>query len=891
MIRLWDADTGELRTTLSGHQGTVRALDFSPDGSQLASGGSDGRAILWDHISARQIASVDLAHRICTVSAVAFAPDGDSLVVGGGAILGSGIVDYFPFPVAVWRLNGQRELSSVGYHTLPLRDVAFSPSGESFASMDSQGFVKIWNSSDEKLRHQFQTGCGGAAGRDGGHALAISPDGATAAIVGRGFELWNVEQETLIRRYLGHEGYAGVVRFDATGRALVSGGDDGTVRVWDTLSDQNLSTRQLGHAIRSIGMSPDGRHMVALGGPDKTLQPQRAVRLPEPTSLPRHTRAPAACIAVSPDQSIVAVADRSGRLELWDLDSRRLLGERSLDTVAASIAISPDGTKLAVACLDDTVWVGSVAAGPFTKCHQHPSRLISVAFLNESQRLVVAGRKGIVIWDIDNGEKDNIDLESNLTCAVVSPNGKHLVANLEVGAIQILELQNPHSGWTWFPQAHHSWVHALAFSPDGSRLASDGRAGRINLWDFDTGTLERTIVTHHGAALCLAFSQDGETLACGSESTAGISIWDVQSGQQRAELFGSQGEVKALAFVQDGTILVSCANDGAVRFWDADVPKPLQMLLGHGGDVTSVAFSPDGRTLASAGRDQTIRLWDVQTRRQTESPLPQQPSRYQVVAFSPDGNWLATTNGSTVRLLDRKSREEALLRVDPAEVKSLVFSPDSKTFVAGFRGQGHVWNVASRRVVRTLKGPPHQMFDPAFSPDGQQLASAGWARAQSTLRLWDTETWDFEGFNTFDTSIQDLAYAPSGPLLALTCADYSIRIWDLAKRREIESLKGHEGVVVCVAFSPDGQVLASASHDRTVRLWDVESLQPLETLFGHTHWVTWVAFSPDGKLLASASSDRTIKLWPIDSKRWRVEKRESKRRQSSERVDDANPSR
>jgi WD40 repeat protein/serine/threonine protein kinase len=401
-------------------------------------------------------------------------------------------------------------------------------------------------------------------------------------------------------------------------------------------------------------------------------------------------------------------------------------------------------------------------------------------------------------------------------------------------------------------------VGSVAFSPDGKRLASADFDRTIKVWDTASGQELPMLKGHTDVVLSVAFSPDGKRLASASADGT-IKVWDTASGQELRKLEGHTGRVKCVAFGPDGRLASASGDDGTIRVWDVTSGKELPMLRRHTGAVHSVAFSADGRRLASAGWDQPIKVWDTASGKE---PLQLKGHTGVVwsVAFSADGTLASASGDQTIRVWDMASGQEVrTLKGHTGSVESVAFSPDgSRLASASLDGTIKVWGTFSGQEWRTLKGHTTRVRGVAFSPDGRRLASAS---LDGMIKVWDTasgqEPLKLKGHAR---SVESVAFSPNGRLLASASWDQTIKVWDMASGQELRELKGHTGRVWSVAFSPDGSQLASASDDR-IKVWDAASGNVLHTLMG----VMSVAFSPDGRRLASASADGTIKVWDAAS--------------------------
>jgi WD40 repeat protein len=404
---------------------------------------------------------------------------------------------------------------------------------------------------------------------------------------------------------------------------------------------------------------------------------------------------------------------------------------------------------------------------------------------------------------------------------------------------------------------HSGQVLTVAFSSDGSLLASGSDDKTIKLWNVASGRELRTLAGHSNAVESVAFSPDGKLLASGSDDKT-IKLWDVASGRELRTLAGHGDFVKSIAFSPDGKRLASGSGDKTIKLWDVDTGRELQTFNGHTAAVFSVAFSPDGAMLASGGDDKTIKLWDVANGRELRT-LDGHSNAVMSVAFSPDGKSLASGSGDlSIKLWDVTSGRELRTLPDNSFVYSVRFSPDGKFLASGDRdGALKLWDVAGGSGPRIMSGESSSVYAVAFSPDGKMIVSG---TSEWIIQLWDAATTqELRIFRGHSQVVTTVAFSHERGTLAAGNWGKDINLWDAKGLRE---LRGHRWRVSDAAFSPDGKLLASASWDRTVRLWDAAGGRELRSLIGQ-YPVESVAFSPDGKRLVSGSSFDTITLWDV----------------------------
>ncbi|HEV3024681.1 MAG TPA: protein kinase, partial [Pirellulales bacterium] len=203
---------------------------------------------------------------------------------------------------------------------------------------------------------------------------------------------------------------------------------------------------------------------------------------------------------------------------------------------------------------------------------------------------------------------------------------------------------NPRGGTAPQLEGHAGQVRTLAWSPDGSRLASAGYDGLIKVWELQTGTAV-SLAGHTAPAYTVDWKSDGSRLvSCGQDGT--IRTWDAVQGELLRTVIAHSGrEVNFVAFSPDDSRIASAGDDGTVKLWDAETCRPVGTLTGHRAhEVTSVAWSRDGSRLASCGYDGLVKVWDAATL--SESYEFVRSGEYLwAVAFSPDSRRLAAAGG------------------------------------------------------------------------------------------------------------------------------------------------------------------------------------------------------------------------------------------------------
>lgn len=445
-------------------------------------------------------------------------------------------------------------------------------------------------------------------------SLAFSPDGKHLVCGTFDTAILIIELPELkaVKKLTNHTARVGCLAFDRPGKRLASGSYDSHIRVWSFPDGQEIAdlAGHRGH-IGDLAFSPDGQQL-ASGGGDHTIRLWTLARPAAPLFLHGHLGAVSA-IFFSPDGKELYTRSDDGTVKLWHLPSAQSTNILRHSHWLSRLAFSPKAPILAVEDYHTqaTVLWNLTSRQRITNLAQHSAEFGSgaVAFSPDGDLLATAGQDGIAqVWNLSTG-KMIFEFPKERGAAYLAFHPFQPILAVVYDDIRFWDLRT--GGQTNLVEKPPSQrARAIAFSPDGERIAIGDRDGGVSIWSLATRRKLHAFQAHSAGSgiYAICFSHDGALLASGATDNL-IALYDLRRRPLISQLAGHTGLVGALAFSPDGKSLVSTSWDGTAKFWYIANHQLALTLVQEGGPLTSVSFSPDGNLLATCGSDGTVRLW------------------------------------------------------------------------------------------------------------------------------------------------------------------------------------------------------------------------------------------------------------------------------------------
>lgn len=523
---------------------------------------------------------------------------------------------------------------------------------------------------------------GKAAGKEGGQFdPSSSMDDAEGAFV-------QVSDKAL----KAHRGSVYALAISPDGKTIISASGDKTIKLWSSLEGKLRATLE-GHnsEVKALAISPDGTTLASRDA-NRTIK-LWSIALTENRLLA--TAQGIKSLAISPDGKILASAAGEENIQLWSLPERKplalLVGHSKS---VGMVAIAPNGKILASSAEDRSIKLWSLPEGKLLATLQIDAESVQqLAFASDSKALLSRSTNSVAkLWSLPEGKL--LATQSGISASSISPDGK----NLALASVDIRFSPLP-KGKTLTLKGHRAEVNSLAFTPDGSLLASGSEDYTIRLWSLANG---KQLSTVQGNKI-LGITANGKMLLSVSLDN-NVNVWSLPDAKLLTTVKRNISWDLLLGISPDGKILAVASKDGTTALWSLPEGKLLTTLRGSTEAVEAIVISPDGHTLACGFKDGTIKLWSL-----------------------PEGKFIAT------------------LASYPEFVEKLAITPNGKTLatISDERNAIKLWSLPEGKLLSTLEGHQGYIKALAVSPDGRILLSGD---SDGVIIIWDLEKHSFLSF-------------------------------------------------------------------------------------------------------------------------------------------------
>ncbi len=564
---------------------------------------------------------------------------------------------------------------------------------------------------------------------EGKRIISASNDGTV--------RVWDAETgENLLK--LSGQGAISTAIFSQNGQYIYSGGDDYLIWIWDSQTGAELDILE-GHQdrITALALTPDGKKMISISSDGSLIvwKIESNINISKILILSIDSSELLA-LAVHPKKPLVVVGASDNTLRLWNIETQKLLAKwPGHERTIRSLAFDSEGKILASVGNDSLVKLWDIDTQQnLINFTGHSSNVSSISYLPAQTNIPVKAAPGqygqwisggqdnkVRIWQ-SSGTLDRIleQVRWQVSSLSLRPNGQQLVVGAEDGSISIWDIKNFQENYILAgPKAP---ITQILMSEDKSLAVTSSEDSCIYIWEPQYGRILRKLEGHKAPVQSIAISSDNKRLVSGSEDGQML-IWNCANGNLVSQIAAHHGRIMALAFLSENKLLSVGYFDKIIKIWNLNVNVCLAKMDGHERWIQAISLTQDRKILATASRDNTVRLWNLET----------------MIGYK-------------------------VLRGHDNSVTCLAFSPDQKQLVSGcYSGPIHIWDIESGACQMILRGHNDLVASVAFSSDGNRIISSS---RNKISHIWDTQTGEI--LHTLEGQIEATeAVKSSSPYFAL----------------------------------------------------------------------------------------------------------------------------
>lgn len=573
-------------------------------------------------------------------------------------------------------------------------------------------------------------------------------------------------------QWTAHKTTIKTVSFNPDGSRLVSGSDDGVIKIWDKQGKLHKSFSHQG-VIYNLKYTLDGEKIISASDSGTLKIWTKEGDLIQTLASEKNT--PIYSFGISPDSQLIASGGKYGTIKIWDIQGNLQQTIATHQTSIYSIDFSPDSQTFASAGADGIIRLWSRDGTLIKEIVAHDSDVNSVIFSPDGNLIVSAsGDRTIKIWTRE-GELIQIlrDHQDSIWSLQFSPDSSTLVSSSFDQTVKVWQYSDFNQQWRLLHTlyGHRDQVYGISFSADGHSLVSSSSDRTLKLWRLFSSPLV-SITGHQDWITEVSIDAEGEKIVSGSYD-GGVKLWDSR-GKKRKFLTQEDDIIIKVKFSPDNNQIITISSKGIIQVWDSQ-GNLIHSWLTQGGYINSLSISKDGQTLMTGDELGQIKLWNK------------------------EGNILAK--------FPRQS----------APITSIDMDSQSRTFISSTNTEITLWN-QKQIPLKIWRTEQLEINTIGITSNGKLIASAG---KDGTIKLWNREGQLLDTLGRDNTPVNDLEFSSDGKLLITGHQDGFVRLWRVRDRALLFELQAYQGEnIESISLSANDQVLV-ANTTQAINLWQL----------------------------------------------------------------------